>query len=301
MYSLLNASNWKKHHTVSDTVWNYWCRIRSDWAKLCKHLDSYWVISFSFSDYFFIRYLKQKDDHYKRDLVPVLQKWCNQDTNLNFHVPIRAQSFHNMFLNIIHNMHFVDSNSVARDHLYSYHYSGNRSFEQLEKNIGIYNNMVGSFINGFTVDIEIFLKTKLPHIRQYRQKEDPQSNFYHYSSILYYFWLVYWQGRDGRQETRLEMVQYGNAHHLRIAPSAEPIASANNKDDIIKLQTFMTNNTPDVIFRLTRLNEYRNEAIGQYAIFRSNVERLLAKQAWTRPIRGRCKWEQQYFSIRDKE
>jgi hypothetical protein len=97
------------------------------------------------------------------------------------------------------------------------------------------------------------------------------------------------------------MIQYGNAHHLRIAPSAEPIASANDKDDIIKLQTFMTDNIPDVIFRLTRLNEYRNEAIEQYSVFRQNIELLLQKQAWTSPIKGRCKWEQQYFSIRDKE
>ncbi|MGH9977337.1 MAG: hypothetical protein ACRD8Z_16125 [Nitrososphaeraceae archaeon] len=63
----------------------------------------------------------------------------------------------------------------------------------------------------------------------------------------------------------------------------------------------MTNTTPDVIFRLTRLNEYRNEVIGQYAVFKRNIERLLEKQAWTRPIRGRCEWEQQYFSFKDKE
>ena len=63
----------------------------------------------------------------------------------------------------------------------------------------------------------------------------------------------------------------------------------------------MTNKTPDVIFRLIRLNEYRNEAIEQFAEFRLNIQLLLQKQAWTRPIKGRCKWERQYFSIRDKE
>ncbi|MGH9977338.1 MAG: hypothetical protein ACRD8Z_16130, partial [Nitrososphaeraceae archaeon] len=91
------------------------------------------------------------------------------------------------FLNMIHKMRSLDRNSVARDHLYTYHYFDSRSFELFQKNIGIYNNMVGSFINGITADIEIFLKTKLPYIRQYRQEEDPQSNFYHYSNILYYF------------------------------------------------------------------------------------------------------------------
>jgi hypothetical protein len=89
-----------------------------------------------------------------------------------------------MFLNVAHSMRFLDPRSVAQDHLYSYHYSDNRSFELLEKNVGIYNNMVGSFINGFTGDIEIFLKTELPHIRRYKQEEDLQMNFYHYSSIL---------------------------------------------------------------------------------------------------------------------
>lgn len=301
MYSLLNALNWKKHHTISDTVRNYWYRIRFGWAEFCKYIDRYWIIGFSFHDYFFIRYFKQKDGHYEKDLIPLLDRWCTQDTNLQFHVAIRAQSFHNMFLNMVHNMRFLDRKSVVRNHLYAYHYSDHRSFELLEKNVGIYNNMVGSFINGFTDDIEIFLKTELPHIRRYKQEEDPQMNFYHYSSILYYFWLVYWQSRNGRQETRLGMVEYGNAHHLKIAPSAEPIASANDKDDIIKLQKFMTDNIPDVIFRLTRLNEYRNEAIEQYSVFRQNIELLLQKQAWTRPIKGRCKWEQQYFSIRDKE
>jgi hypothetical protein len=206
-----------------------------------------------------------------------------------------------MFLNMIRNMHAHDSNSVAQDHLYSYNYSDSRSFELLQKNVEIYNIMVGSFIDGFTGDIEIFLKTELPHIRQYRQDDDQQTNFYHYSSILYYFWLVYWQSRDGKHETQLEIVQYGNAHHLRIAPSTEPIASANNKDDIIKLQTFMTNKTPDVIFRLARLSQYRKEVIEQYTVFRQNIEKLLQKQAWTRPIRGRCEWEQQYFNFRDKE
>ena len=161
--------------------------------------------------------------------------------------------------------------------------------------------MVGSFINGFTENIEIFLKTELPNIRQYTQEEDPQTNLYHYSSIIYYFWLVYWQSRDGRHETQLEIVQYGNSHHLRIGPSGEPIASTNDKDDIIKLQTFMTNKTPNVISRLTRLNEYRNGVIEQYTEFSRSIKRLLEKQAWTRPIRGRCRWEQQYFSIRDKE
>lgn len=201
---------------------------------------------------------------------------------------------------MIHNMRFLDQQSVARDHLDSYHYSNNRSFELLQKNVGIYNNMVGSFFNGITDDIEIFLKTRLPNIRQYRQEEEPESNFYHYQNIIYYFWQTYWESRDGRDETHLQINHYGNAHHLRISTGGEPIASADNEDDIINLQTFMTNMTPNVIFRLTRLNEYRNEAIEQYAAFRQNIELLLQKQAWTRPIKGRCKWEQQYFSISDK-
>lgn len=163
----------------------------------------------------------------------------------------------------------------------------------------IYNGMVMTFINNITEEIDIYLKIQLPYIRQYNPQEDPQSNFYHYSSILYYFWLVFWQSRDGRHETRLETVQYGNSHHLRIGPSGEPIASANYENDIIKLQTFLTNKTPDVINCLTRLNGYRNEAVDQYTVFRHNIERLLENQAWTRPIRGRCKWERQYFNIRD--
>jgi hypothetical protein len=207
-----------------------------------------------------------------------------------------------MFLNLVDNLLFLDQHSVARNHLDSYRYTDDRSFDLLQKNVRIYNNMVGSFINGITADLEIFLKTRFPNIRQHRQEEEPISNFfYHYSSIIYYFWLVYWQSRDGRHETQLEIVQYGNAHHLRISPSAEPIASANNRDDIIKLQSFLTSKTSTVIFRLSRLNRYRNEAIEQYIEFSHNIERLLEKQAWTRPIRGRCRWEQQYFSIRDKD
>jgi hypothetical protein len=303
MYSHLHASNWKKYLGIIDTLWNCRNRLRfgrgSFRVKLCKCINRYWIVGFSIHGLFFIRYFKQKDEHYERDLIPVLDRWCNQTTNLEFHIPIRAQSFHNMFLNLIHNLSFLDSMSVARDHLSSYHYSDNRSFELLQKTMGIYNNMVGSFINGITADIEVFLKLELPTIRQYRHKEDPKSNFYHYSNILYYFWLVYWQSRDGRQETRLEMIQYGNSHHLRISTSAEPIASADNIEDIVKLQTFMTNKTPSVIFRLTRLNEYRIEATEQYEVFRQNIRLLLEKQAWTRPIRGRCKWEQQYFSIQD--
>lgn len=301
MYSLSHATNWKKYSIFSDTVRNCGSRFSSSCFWLYKCFDNYWIVGFNFRDFFFIRYLRQKDNHYDKDLIPVLERWCNQDTNLQFHVSIRAQSFHNMFLNLVHNMRFLDRMSVARDHLYSYDYSDNRSFELLQRNVGIYNNMVGSFVNSFTDDIEIFLKTELPHIRLHKQKEDPQTNFYHYSSILYYFWLVYWQSRNGRQETRLEMVQNGDAHHLKIAPNAEPIASASDKDDVIKLQTFMTNKTPNVIFRLTRLNQYRNEVIEQFTEFKHNIERLLENQAWTRPISGRCRWEQQYFSIRDKE
>jgi hypothetical protein len=161
--------------------------------------------------------------------------------------------------------------------------------------------MVGSFINDITADIEIFLKTRLPNIRQHRQEDDSQSNFYYYQNIIYYFWLTYRESRDGRHETHLQVDNYGNAYHLKISTGGEPIASADNRVDILKLQTFMINETPNVIFRLTRLNEYRNEAIEQYTVFKRNIERLLEKQAWTRPIRGRCKWEQQYFSFRDTE
>ena len=74
-----------------------------------------------------------------------------------------------------------------------------------------------------------------------------------------------------------------------------------NEDDVIKLQTFISNMTPNAIFRLTRLDQYRNETVEQYAVFRQNIKQVLEKQAWTGPIRGRCGWEQEYFSIRNKE
>jgi len=187
MYFHSNASNRTKHLRIFHSIRNH---VRSSlpivkfWIRPIEIIVRYWPVGFSFHDLFFIRYIKQKDNHYDKDLIPVLQRWCNQDTNLQFHVSIRSQSFHNMFLNVAHSMRFLDPRSVAQDHLYSYHYSDNRSFELLEKNVGIYNNMVGSFINGFTGDIEIFLKTELPHIRRYKQEEDLQMNFYHYSSIL---------------------------------------------------------------------------------------------------------------------
>jgi len=202
---------------------------------------------------------------------------------------------------MIDNMRFLDRNSVAQDHLYSYQFSDNRSFELLQKNIGIYNTMIGSFINGFTDDIEIFLKTRLPNIREYRQEEEPKSNFYYYENIIYYFWQTYWESRDGRHKTHLQIDNYGNAHHLKISTGGEPIASMDNENDVNKLQTFLSNMTTHAIFRLNRLNQYRTEAVEQYAVFRQNIRQLLEKQVWTRPIRGRCKWEQQYFSIRDKQ
>jgi hypothetical protein len=278
LYSLLDASSRKKCLGITYSVRNRLCYSISSpkfWVRFGQIIIRCWPIGFSFHDLFFIRYFKQKDAHYERDLIPVLQRWCNQDTNLQFHPNIRAQSFHNMFLNLIDNMYFFDRNSVARDHLDSYHYSDNRSFELFQKNVGIYNNMVGSFINGFTGDIEIFLKTRLPNIRQYRQEENPQSNFYHYSNIIYYFWLVYWQSRNGRHETHLEITHYGNAHHLRISTGGEPIASMNSEDDVIRLQTFISNMTTDAIFRLNLLNQYRNETIEQYAVFRQNIEQVV--------------------------
>jgi hypothetical protein len=106
-------------------------------------------------------------------------------------------------------MRFLDHKAVARDHLYAYNYSDHRSLELLQKNVMIYNGMVMTFINNITEEIDIYLKIQLPYIRQYNPQEDPQSNFYHYSSILYYLWLVFWQSRDGRHETWLETVQYG--------------------------------------------------------------------------------------------
>lgn len=304
MYNYLHASTWKKHLRIVNTVRNFVSNsvlsIRF-WIRPTQICIRYWPVWFNFHDLFFIRYFKQKDNHYARDLIPVLKRWCNLSTTLEFHVSLRSQSFRNMFMDIIQTMRYMDHSSVARRHLSGYHYFDYRSFDLLVRDVRRYNDMVRVFINHVTERIEIYLKTELPYLQEYASSNDQQSNVYYYSGIVYYFWLVYWQSRDGRHETKPEIIHYGGIHDLRIDPSREPIALADSEDDIRKLQTFLNELTPDVVDWLTRLNHYRNEVIEHYNIFRQNIERILEDQSWTRPVKGRCGWEQQYFSVTDNQ
>jgi hypothetical protein len=300
MYNHLHALIWKKRLRIVNPIGN---RVSNSlfsiefWIRHAKIFIRYCPCGFNFHDLFFIRYFIQKVSHYKRDVIPVLERWCNLSTTLEFHIALRSESFHNMYVNIIQSMLDLDPRSVARCHLSVYHHSDHRSFDMLDRDVRRYNDMVTVFINHVSERIELFLKSELPYLRQYNQTEDQKSNFYHYSNILYYFWLVYWQSRDGRNEVHPQISHYGNADHPRINTGGDPLASSDNMEDIRRLYAFLTTMAPDIIDWLARLNVYRNEVIEYYNVFRHNIEYILDDQSWTHPIRGRCGWERQYFSM----
>jgi hypothetical protein len=281
--------------TGTISIWNTGCSCFDFLAGPFKIAIRFAHIGFNVHDLFFISYFRLRDRHYKKDIIPTFRHWCRVSTGLSPHVQAGQRPFDNMFLNVIQGMQQIDNKSMARCHLQAYHYSDYRSFESLTKEIRRYNDMVQIFINHIAERIEIFLKIELPYLREYKRSEDTQSNYYHYDNILYYFWLVYWDSRDGRIEIKPEIVRYGNTYHLRI--TGEPIASSDNEKDVTKLQTFLNESTSDVVDWITRLNDYRNEEIGYYNVFRQNIALILDGLSWNKSLKGKCGWERGFWNL----
>jgi len=292
-----NAPKVSNRVRVTNTIWDIGCYRFNLLAGPFKIVIRFIQLGFNIHDLFFIRFFKLKDSHYKNDIIPILQHLRNMSTALSPHVDLRSRSFHNMFVNVIQEMQQIDNKSMARCHLQAYHYSDYRAFEIITKDVRRYNDMVQVFINHVTERIELYLKIELPYLRKYSSSEELQSNYYHYNNIVFYFWLVYWQSRDGKIETQPEIVHYGNAHYLRINTSGEPIASADNDDDIRKLHIFLTTLAPDVVDWLTRLNTYRNEVVGHLNTFIQNIEHILDDHSWNKSIKGTCGWERGFRSL----
>jgi hypothetical protein len=297
MNSRLNGSKVSNKFRVIDTIWRVRYHSRNFRSRLFKIIISFNLIGFSIHDFFFIKYFRLRDNHYKNDIIPTLKQWCNIDTALSPHIQIRLRSFDNLFVNVIKDMLEIDDKSMARCHLESYTYSDVRSFEKLVKSIVQYNNMVQVFINTLMEKVEWHLKLKLPHLQKHNAL-CPKENKYYFPNIIYCFWLACLDSLHERVETRTEIVQYGDRHHLRISTTQELMASSENKNDIIALQTFLVDMTPDIIDWFRRLIIYRNEAIEDYNMFRQNIEHILDDHWWNKSLKGTCGWERGFWRLR---
>jgi hypothetical protein len=203
-----------------------------------------------------------------------------------------------MFISAIERIRQLDPESMARCHLESYHYSDDRSLTNISRHVQFFNEMVRVFIYDVYERVHTYIATKLLFMSPYDQTYWSETNYYHYSNIVYYFWLVFWERRNGKNETHLELTQNGNEYHIRIRPSAELIAVTKNGEDAEKLYRYLCERTPDVVDWLNRLETYRNEVIGHYNTFIDNIRFILSEYRWIQSFKGRCVWERRSWGIR---
>lgn len=250
--------------------------------------------------YFFIKYFESQQQHYRDDIIPIFRSWCEIGTPLQFHADFREHQFGNMFIDAINRIRHSDPQLMARCHLESYPYSDDRSLQAISHQVQQFNDRVRVFRHHVYEAVYTYAATQLFLMRPYDQIDWSEKNYYHYSNIVYYLWLVFWERRGGKYETHLELKQNGNEYHIRIIPSAEPIAMTTNKEDAEKFNKYFCDQTPDLVHWLNRLETARNEVVNRYNTFIQNIMSILSEYRWTwvQSIRGRCEWERHFWRIR---
>jgi hypothetical protein len=248
--------------------------------------------------YFFIKYIRLQEKHYHNQIRPIFDSWLKIDTSLQFHSSVRERQFDNMFINAIQQIRQPDPKSMARCHLESYRYSDDRSLTNISRQVQFFNERVRVFIYDVYERAHTYIATQLLFMPPYDQTYWSETNYYHYSNIVYYFWLVFWERRNGKHETHLELTQNGNECWIRIKPSAEPIAMTKYKEDAEKLYKYLCERTPNVVDWLNRLEIDRNEVVGHLNTFIQNIESILSEYRWIQSFKGKCIWERQFWAIR---
>jgi hypothetical protein len=275
---ILNSCKWNNRCTDNPLVFRAH-RPRNNHKSGFK-----WRIDYCGIFYFFIKYLKIKQEHYKNDIKPIFVKWANLTIQpLDYHY---TNTFDTLFITIIDTIREVDHENMATSHLKRY-----KEYDLLlliTYLINQYDTNLQDFIMHVTSRIQSNVAALIPIISPYDSQQPQKINYYFLSNILRYFWAKFW---EEKREYGIEIK--GNA--LIQIPGERTISVSDNNIQLQKLKEYIDAITDEIVYTLLSFEVERDGIHRLVDDFTKRIYLIERDIRWNKGLKGRCGWERNFW------
>ena len=256
--------------------------------KTDKHDFKRWI-DYCGIFYFFIKYLKIKQQHYEHDIKPVFTKWAKLTIQpLSYHD--FSATLESLVIPIVDTIHAMDHDDMAASHLEGY-----KEYELLlliTYCVRKYNTSLLDFTKETTVHIQSDVAALVPIISLYDIQRPQASNYYFLSNIFHYLWDKFWEKKP---EARLEIVENGERFELMQIPGRRSISLADNRTQLQKLKEYIDQITGEIVYTLLSFEVERDHICGLVTDFSSRLYLIERDIRWHQGLKGRCGWERNFW------
>jgi hypothetical protein len=240
------------------------------------------------TEYFFLKYFKSRDEHYKNDVKPILETWASVTIPpLNFH-----DVFDDLYIYMIPKLEELDPDGIGRDHLKAYSDIETARFSILKTRFDNYNQMVSNFIEDMNKMLPLEISQHAPRLEQYDAKRNQHSSVYYQSYIHLYVWRKFWN-----EDLQLEITPTRPDEFQLKAENVLLIIAVGDRESLESLRMYLNSVIPDIVAQLNNISGEREILIKYFQSFTETINMIIRNVSWNKGFKGRCGWERGFWSI----
>ena len=271
VFSSIQCNN-RRSHSLFDLRTTKLHKIARQWIDYCGIF------------YFFIKYLKIRQQHSENDIKPIFIKWADLTMQpLDYHY---TNTFDTLFITIIHTVRELDHDGIATSHLEGYN-----EYDLLlliAYVVSDYNTNLQDFIMHVTSRIQLDIAALVHTISSYNYKKPQASNYYFLSNILRYLWDKFWESEP---EARLEI----KGKELMQIPGERKISLSDNNTQLQQLKDYIDRITDDTVYTILSFEVEYNRITQLVDDFANKIGSIERGIRLNKPIKGRCEWERNFW------